>query len=62
MKMNQIMAVISSLAQSQGFYGRLKRDILYYRDNEPETYSNIVAELEGQNFKDSLDLILYLEC
>jgi hypothetical protein len=51
MNRNQIMEVITELSYSQGFYGRLKRDMT----DEALDY------LEAQNFKDSLDLILFLE-
>jgi hypothetical protein len=51
MNKNQIMEVITELSYSQGFYGRLKRDMT----DEALDY------LEAQNFKDSLDLILFLE-
>ena len=61
MKMKDIMKVIEELSYSQGSYGRLKREIYWLEDNDPEGYNALVEELEGQNFKDSLDLILYLE-
>jgi hypothetical protein len=51
MNRNQIMEVITELSYSQGFYGRLKRNMT----DEALDY------LEAQNFKDSLDLILFLE-
>ena len=54
MNEEQILSLISDLAMSQGFYGRLLRDIHY----DP----SILDELVAQNFKDSLDLIYYLEC
>ena len=49
----QILELIKSLAQSQGFYGRLLRDM----EENPE----ILIHLEKQNFEKDLDLILYLE-
>ena len=54
MNREQILSTIKSLAMSQGFYGRLLCAI-----NEDE---NIMDQLVAQNFKDSLDMILYLEC
>ena len=53
MDKTKILELIESLAQSQGFYGRLLRDI----NENPE----ILDHLEQQNFKEDLDLILYLE-
>ena len=62
MKMNQIMDLITELSCSQGFYGRLKRDILEMKENFPDQYNMLVENWESQNFKDSLDFILYIEC
>lgn len=57
MNREQILDVFRSLACSQGFYGRLLRDI--YSDKEwGNAYLN---HLEGQNFSTDLDLILYIE-
>ena len=53
MDKNEILGIIMDLAQSQGFYGRLLRDI----QENPE----ILEQLENQHFEKSLDLILYLE-
>jgi len=46
------------LAQSQGFYGRLLRSITESGE-QGEEYLNY---LEEQNFGDSLDLIMFIEC
>ena len=62
MKMNQILGTIKMLAQSQGFYGRLYRDLMTIRDNNQERYGAIVRELEAQKFGDAVDMVLYFEC
>ena len=62
MKMNQIMDLITELSCSQGFYGRLTRDILEMKENFPDQYDMLVENWESQNFKNSLDFILYIEC
>ncbi len=62
MKMNDIMNVIVDLSFSQGFYGRLYRSIMELKSNSPSDYDLLVEELEGQNFKDALDVVLYFEC
>lgn len=57
MDREQILNVFRNLACSQGFYGRLLRDI--YSDEEwGNEYLN---HLEEQNFRTELDLILYIE-
>lgn len=62
MKMNQILAAIRMLSHSQGFYGRLYRDLMTIRGNSPEQYDAIVTELEAQKFGDAVDMVLYFEC
>lgn len=57
MDREQILDVFRELACSQGFYGRLLRDI--YEDEEwGNAYLN---HLEEQNFSTELDLILFIE-
>ncbi len=62
MKINDILQVIRGLAMSQGCYGRLYKQLMVTREQNPEQYSDIVTELENQHFSSALDLILYFEC
>lgn len=58
MKRDEILETIRSLAQSQGSYGRLLQDL----ENMPKELSEaILTDLEAQNFKDAVDLIMYIE-
>lgn len=57
MNRKEILNAISNLSSSQGFYGRLYEQLT----NESEDSERFLSELEAQNFKDSVDLILYLE-
>lgn len=59
MTFNECLDIIKSLARSQGFYGRLLRDI-----NELDTNSleELKEEWESKHFTSDLDFILYLEC
>ena len=59
MKRNDIIALFKSLACSQGFYGRLLRDIDALPDDLKEQFWN---DMEAQRFKDAIDVILYIEC
>ncbi len=52
MNKNQILNTIKSLARSQGFYGRMLNNIT----DEGLDY------LEEQNFKDPVDLVMFIEC
>ena len=61
MKMKEIMDTIASLAQSQGYYGRLLRTIRECQQKDPAAYARLTNELEAQNFRDPVDLILYIE-
>nr|DAR13264.1 MAG TPA: hypothetical protein [Caudoviricetes sp.] len=53
MTKEEIMEAIKSLAKSQGFYGRLYE---FFKEN-PEALENFAK----QNFKDSLDMVMFLE-
>ncbi len=50
---------IVNLMQSQGFYGRFCRTI---NELDEENYSILYHELSRQDFKDSLDVVFWLEC
>ena len=62
MKMEDILGAIRELANSQGFYGRLLRDIIELKENDLEGYNSLKEELESQKFTDTLDMIMYFEC
>lgn len=59
MKREEIMETIKTLASSQGLYSRLYRDLMALDEDE---YNEVMTELESQNFKDGVDLIMYIEC
>lgn len=56
MKREEIMETIKSLASSQGLYSRLYRDLM-----ELDEYDEVMTELESQNFKDGVDLVMFIE-
>ena len=49
---------ITELSYSQGFYGRLKRDI---DSLDEDDYANFVQMIEDENFQDNLDVIYFFE-
>ena len=61
MNREQIMEAIRQLAHSQGSYSRFYRDLCEMRDNEPERFDRAMTMLEEKNFKDTVDLVMYLE-
>ena len=62
MKMDEIISAIQDLSYSQGFYGRLLRDILEIKEYDEESYNDLKETLEKQNFKDVLDMVMFFEC
>lgn len=62
MKMNEILENIKMLSKNQGFYGRLYHQIMDYKENNPKVFERIANDLEAQNFKDTVDMIMYFEC
>ena len=61
MNIEEIMAAIRSLAQSQGYYGRLYNSLREMQTNDPDKWEGVKNKLEAQNFKDTLDMVLYFE-
>lgn len=57
MKKKEILSTIKSLASSQGFYSRL---FMALNSDEPDAVAYL-EYLEEQNFKDSVDLVIFLE-
>lgn len=55
MNRQEILDVVKSLAMSQGYYGRL-----YDALTNGTEYA--LQEMEEQNFKDAVDMIMWLEC
>lgn len=61
MNIEEIMAAIRSLAESQGFYGRLYNELWEMQTNDPEKWEEVKNTLEAQNFNDTLDMVMYFE-
>ena len=61
MKRDEILKAIGSLASSQGLYSRLYLNLTELRTDDPDEYDRIMTQLEEQNFKDAVDLVMYLE-
>lgn len=61
MSIEEIMSAIRSLAQSQGYYGRLYNELWEMQTNDPEKWEEVKNTLEAQNFKDTLDMVMYFE-
>lgn len=59
MKMNEILDVIASLARSYGCYARLLRGLKLLEKQDPELYSMIANQLEGQKFGSVKDIAMF---
>lgn len=58
MKREEIIETIKELASSQGLYGRLYRELM---ELDKDEYDEVMTELENQNFKRKLDLVMFIE-
>ena len=58
---DDVIDIINTLSYSQGFYGRLLRDIYELKKYEPEMFAMFVNEIESQNFTNTLDIVMYFE-
>lgn len=58
MNKDEIIANIETLSKSQGYYQRLHDQLAALPTEELDI---VLSELENENFKDIVDLILYLE-
>lgn len=56
-----VIDIINTLSYSQGFYGRLLRDIYELKKYEPEMFMMFVDEIESQEFTNTLDVVMYFE-
>lgn len=57
MDRTEILKAIKKLSSTQGFYGRIYEKLT----DESEESEAVLNELEAQDFKDIVDLIMYLE-
>ena len=58
---NDVINILIELSRSQGFYGRLLRDLSEIKKYEPERFDLIVMEIESQEFTNALDVVMYFE-
>ena len=56
-----VIDIINTLSYSQGFYGRLLRDIYELKKYKPEMFMMFVNEIESQKFTNALDVVMYFE-
>ena len=59
MTAKDVINVIEELSYSQGFYGRLLRDI---KGLNAKDFREFCRVMEEQNFRDIIDVVLFFEC
>ncbi len=57
----EIMKTFETLAYSQGYYARLYNALRGMEAYQPYDYDQIMTQLEEENFKDAVDLVMYVE-
>ena len=57
----EVIEVIKTLAKSQGFYSRLYSTIMKVAETDRDRFDNFCRELEKQNFKEPVDVVLFFE-
>ena len=57
MSREEILSAIKNLARSQGSYGRMYQ----FLTSGSEEAEDILQDLEDQCFKDTIDMVMYLE-
>lgn len=60
MKFDEILANITMLAETQGFYRQLLRKIKD-KESDPKLYNAIKTLLEGEHFENIFDMCTYFE-
>lgn len=57
----QVIEVVEMLANSQGFYGRLLKDIMYMKENEQDKFEEFKELIELMGFENPVDVVMFFE-
>lgn len=58
---DDVLNVISELAYSQGFYGRLLESIYDLMEDDPYEFDIFVEQIEAEEFRSPVQVVLYFE-
>ena len=58
---DDVIDIIITLSYSQGFYGRLLRDLEELRNEDEEAWERFVGIVEDKEFTSALDVVLFFE-
>lgn len=56
-----VIKVVEALSNSQGFYGRLLKDIVNLQENEPEKFEEFKELIEMVKLKDPVEVVMFFE-
>lgn len=57
----QVIEVVEMLSHSQGFYGRLLRDIQQMKEFEPDKFEEFKELIELMGFENHVDVVMFFE-
>ena len=57
----QVIEVVEMLAQSQGFYGRLLRDIREMQAHDEDKFEEFKELIELMGFENPVDVVMFFE-
>ena len=56
---DQVIEVIEMLSHSQGYYGRLLKEIMYIKENDPERFDDFKFIIERKGFTNPVDVVMF---
>lgn len=58
---DQVIEVVEMMSHSQGFYGRLLKDIMHMKENDVDKFEEFKELIELMDFTDPLDVVMFFE-
>lgn len=58
---DQVIEVVEMMAKSQGFYGRLLKDIMYMKENDVDKFEEFKELIELMGFENPVDVVMFFE-
>jgi len=58
---DQVIEVVEMLSHSQGFYGRLLKDIMYMKENDVDKFEEFKELIELMGFENPVDVVMFFE-
>lgn len=58
---DQVIEVVEMMSHSQGFYGRLLKDIMYMKENDVDKFEEFKELIELMGFENPVDVVMFFE-